>query len=105
MTEIDLEKELRRAIDTGKAEFGYRSSEKNMLLGKGRLLITSTNLNKRQRERLVHLAGLSEIPVLDSGKSALRLGSICGKPFPVTAMVVIETGKSKIMSIAQPKKQ
>ncbi len=105
MASIDFEKELRRAIDTGKAEFGYRTSEKSMLLGKGKLLVASTGLQPRQKERLLHAAGLSGIPVHESGKSALKLGSICGKPFPVTAMVILEPGKSKILAIASPKKQ
>ncbi|MCX6801773.1 MAG: 50S ribosomal protein L30e [Candidatus Diapherotrites archaeon] len=105
MAEIDFEKELRRAVDTGKAEFGYRTSEKSMLLGKGKMLVTSAGLPARQKEKLSHVAGLSGIPVYDSDKSALKLGSICGKPFPVTAMVVLEPGKSKILAAAAPKKQ
>lgn len=105
MASVDFEKEIRRAVDTGKVEFGYRSAEKNALLGKGRLLVISAGLPAQKKEKLTHLAGLSSIPIYDFNKSALRLGSVCGKPFPVTAMVVLEQGKSKVLSLASQKKK
>jgi len=102
---IDFDKELRRAVDTGKVEFGYRKAEKNALTGKGKLLVVSTGLPKRRKEHLSHLAGLSGIPFYEAKKNPLNLGSVCGKPFPVTAMVVLEQGKSKVLSVKPQKKQ
>ncbi len=103
MAEINFEKEIRRAVDSGKVEFGYRSAEKNMLTGKGKLLVTSAGLPEKKKEKLDYLAELSGIPVKEFKKSALRLGSVCGKPFPVTAMVVMEQGKSKVLAKAAKK--
>lgn len=101
----DFEKEIRRAVDTGKVKFGYRNAEKNALIGKGKLLVISSGLSVQRMERLRYISGLSSIPIYESKKSALKLGSLCGKPFPVTAMVVLEQGKSRILSIAAGKKQ
>jgi len=98
---VDFEKEIRRAVDTGKVEFGYRTAEKNALLGKGLLLVLSEGLGTEKREKLKHTAELSGIPVYEFDKTALKLGSVCGKPFPVTAMTVTEQGKSKVLTVAQ----
>lgn len=102
---MEFEKEIRRAVDTGRVDFGYRSSEKNVLNGKGKLLVVSKELPKEKKERLNYISKLSEIPVFEANQTPLKLGSICGKPFPITSMVVLEKGKSKILSIASQKKQ
>lgn len=105
MTAINFEKELRRAVDTGEVKFGYRNAEKSLLTGKGKLLVVSAGIPSQRKERLLHLAGLSKMAVHESDKSPLDLGSVCGKPFPVTAMMVLEQGKSKILSIKSQEKQ
>jgi len=94
---MDVEKELRRAVDTGKVCFGFRQSELNVLKGKGLLVVLSGNTPMEQGEKMEHIAGVSQIPVLKIGKNSLQLGSICGKPFPVSAMVVLDKGKSKVL--------
>ncbi len=105
MAALDFENELRRAVDTGKVKFGYRNAEKNALAGKGKLLVVSAGIPKQRKERLSYLARLSGIPFHESKKSPLNLGSVCGKPFPVSAMVVFEQGKSRVLSIKSQKKQ
>ena len=105
MATNDFDKELRRAVDTGKAQFGYRSTEKSALTGEGKLLVFSSNLPVEKKERLEHLAKLSEIPCYKTDKTALKLGSVCGKPYPVTDMVVLEQGKSKVLAAISQEKQ
>ena len=94
--EIDTRKEIRRAVDTGKVIFGERTAEKNVLKGNGEVLILSHNIKQAMKERLEHYAKLSEIELLEFDGTAKELGAICGKPFPVQAMVVLDAGKSKI---------
>ncbi|MDO8538741.1 MAG: 50S ribosomal protein L30e [archaeon] len=94
--EIDTRKEIRRAVDTGKVIFGEKTAEKNMLKGIGEVLIVSHNIKSATKERLEHYAKLSEIELLEFDGTAKELGAICGKPFPVQAMVVLDTGKSNI---------
>jgi large subunit ribosomal protein L30e len=95
---INVEREIRRAVDTGSVEFGYRQAEKNALKGIGKIIIISESLDRKQREKLKHVAKLSGIPVIEVNKTSQELGSICGQPFPVSAMVVLKLGKSKLMS-------
>ena len=98
---MDMEKEIRRAVDTGKVLFGFRECEKNVLKGIGKLLIVSDNLESEKKEKLKYCAELSEIPCFDFEKSSLALGALCGKPHAVSAMLILDPGKSKILEITK----
>jgi len=97
--------EIRRAVDTGKVEFGEKQAEKNILKGNGELIIISSNTKKLLKERLEHYAKLSEIPHYEFPGTSVELGSICGKPFPVSVLTVLSKGKSKILDIEKENKE
>ncbi len=93
----DERKEIRRAVDTGKVVFGTKKSENNILKGNGKLIILSENTQKAVQERISHTANAIGIPLKKFGGTSLELGSVCGKPFPVSVMLVLNEGKSKIL--------
>ncbi len=101
---MDINIEIRRAVDTGKVNFGEKQTEKNILKGNGELIIISSNTKKLLKERLENYAKLSEIPFYEFPGTSLELGSVCGKPFPVSVMTVLNKGKSKILEIKDQKK-
>ncbi len=98
---MDVEKEIRRAVDTGKTVFGFRECEKNVLKGIGKLLIVSSNLEKEKKEKLKYFAELSNIAFFEFEKSSLDLGALCGRPHSISAMLIIDPGKSKVLEIAK----
>lgn len=103
---IDVSKEIRRAVDTGKVMFGYRSAEKSILKGKGEIVIISKNCPKRLSERIRQVSQTGKIPLFEFDGTGLELGSICGKPFLISTILVLDTGKSKVLEIqtaAKPK--
>ncbi len=61
------------------------------------MAILSSNCPERIREDLETLGRLSEIPVIRHSKDSLDLGILCGKPFPVSAIVINDPGDSKIL--------
>ena len=98
---IDLNKEIRRAVDTGKVSFGYKICRKHLSKGEGELIIVSANMPKNDKETLKHLASVEDKKVLEVQDTGLTLGSICGKPFVISAMIVLEKGKSNILDATQ----
>jgi len=102
---MDINIEIRRAVDTGKVNFGEKQSEKNILKGNGELIIISSNTNKILKERLEHYAKLSEIPFYEFQGSSVELGSVCGKPFPISVMTILNKGKSKILEVNEKQKE
>lgn len=101
---MDINIEIRRAVETGKVNFGEKQTEKNILKGNGELIIISSNAKKLLKERLGQYAKLSEIPFYEFQGTSVELGSVCGKPFPVSVMTVLSRGKSKILEIKDKKK-
>lgn len=98
---IDQATEIRRAVDTGEVLFGIRETEKSVLHGKGELIIISSNCPIRSAEKLRHFSGIFGIPMIDFPGSGLELGAVCGKPFVVSTLVVINPGKSKVIGLTQ----
>lgn len=98
---IDTNKEIRRAVDTGKTIMGVRESEKNILNGKSKLVIISDNIPNDVLERIENLCKTSEIAVYKYKGTSISLGSVCGKPFPIAAMSIEDTGKSKVLEVVK----
>lgn len=96
---MDEVKEIRRTVDTGEVLFGERETEKNLLTNKGKLIIVSKNTSSEKKEKIKHIAGLANIPYYEFKGTSLELGSICGKPYSVSMLLVKAVGKSKILDI------
>lgn len=92
---MDANIEIRRAVDTGKVLFGTRESEYSLKMGEGQILILPQNTPVLNVEMLTHVASLSNIPVYRFNGTALELGSVCGKPFVISSLLVLDQGKSK----------
>jgi len=94
---IDLNKEIRRAVDTGEVIFGTKESKKKLLDNKGEMVIVSQNIPSNEKETLKHLAAIEGKKFFEYSETGLVLGSVCGKPFTISAMLIMDAGKSKIL--------
>jgi large subunit ribosomal protein L30e len=102
MDSAEAGKEIRRAVDTGKVLFGVKETLYSIRNGEGLLLVLARNTPLLTTENVLHLAQLSEIPVYSFSGSGLELGSVCGKPFVVSTLLVMDAGKSKVMELSKP---
>ena len=100
---MDANIEIRRAVDTGKVLFGTRESEYSLKMGEGQVLILPQNTPILNVEKLSHLASLSNVPVYRFNGTALELGSVCGKPFVISSLLVLDQGKSKASELTNAK--
>jgi large subunit ribosomal protein L30e len=96
---VDANKEIRRAVDTGKVSFGLKTCQKNLMQGVGELIIVSNNMPLNEKEKLEQLAKTENKRFFVYQDTGLALGSICGKPFVVSAMVILDKGKSKVLEV------
>ncbi|MDO8627804.1 MAG: 50S ribosomal protein L30e [Candidatus Diapherotrites archaeon] len=95
---IDISKEIRRAVDSGKVFFGTRSVEKKLLTDKGKLVILTKNMPVLEKEKISYLAEVAETPFFAFEGSSKELGNVCGKPFVISSMLVADVGKSGILT-------
>ncbi|MEM4326688.1 MAG: 50S ribosomal protein L30e, partial [Candidatus Diapherotrites archaeon] len=76
-------------------------AEKSIKNGTAKLLILTSNAPKLYKEKLVLLAEKAKVPTLNFEGKSNELGSVCGKPFSVSSMVIEDQGKSKIIEIVK----
>ncbi len=98
-----IQKAIRMCLDSGKVLLGTRDTTKAALAGKGKLVIISSNMQANEASDLRRFCQLSALPVLDYAGNSIDLGSVCGKPFPVSALVINDVGNSPIMTFVGKK--
>jgi len=85
-------------MKTGKTSVGTRSVVSALLTASPKLVLISGNCPNDVKERVVYYSQLSQTPCLITEEKSTELGSICGKPFPVSAVAVMDEGESDILS-------
>jgi large subunit ribosomal protein L30e len=96
-----LSKAIRMCVDTGKVEMGERSVRSRILLGKAKVVLVSSNCPPSLVSDLEHYSKLSGTPIIKFEGDSRELGSVCGKPFVVSSLAVLDSGNSNILEFAK----
>ena len=88
-------------ISTGRIHLGSKIALREMRRGRAKMAIISSNCPDEITERVENYGRLANIPVLRHPKDSIDLGVLCGKPFPVSAIVINDPGDSKILSLVK----
>ncbi|MGB9728428.1 MAG: 50S ribosomal protein L30e [Thermoprotei archaeon] len=96
---VDIARELKVAMQTGKIEVGY-NSVRNLILTKNVSGIIIAGKGPSEKiESLKYYSKISKIPVYVYDGTSWDLGRLCGKPFMVSVVAIINPGESEIMKI------
>lgn len=103
----DIEKELVNALKTGTVILGSRKTLRYVKTGKAKAVIVAANAPPELRGDILYYAELGGIPVYVYPGTSLELGAVCGKPFTVASLAVLDPGSSRILELieAASKKQ
>ncbi|MBO0889254.1 50S ribosomal protein L30e [Candidatus Bathyarchaeota archaeon] len=101
---VDVNKQIRMAVKTGKVGFGSKDALASSGSARAKLIILARNCRESDRMDILHSAEQSEVPVYTFQGSSLDLGAVCEKPFPVSAIVVREPGDSEVLKLVDEKK-
>ncbi len=91
---VDLNKALRRAMRTGEVYIGSKRTIKALKNGKAKMVIVAKNCPE---EVLEEIEKYSVKKITYSGTN-MELGAICGKPFSVAALAIVNEGESEILN-------
>jgi large subunit ribosomal protein L30e len=91
---IDLGRALKSAMTTGKVVFGVEQSEKMIKSGEAKLIIVAKNCPSDYLVNKSH-----GVPVYKFEGNNMELGALCGKPFSVSSIAIIDKGASNILSL------
>ena len=101
---VDVNKQIRMAVKTGKVGFGAKDAMASTASARAKMIILAKNCRDAEREEILHKAEQSEIPIYVFPGTSLDLGAVCEKPFPVSAIVVREAGDSEVLKLVAEKK-
>ena len=101
---MDLTASIRMAVDTGKTVLGSDKAKKLAILGEAKAIVIARNCQPAVKQDVMHYASVSSLPVIQFAGTSVELGVVCGKPFPVSAISILEAGNSDILKIAESSK-
>lgn len=96
-----IENELRVVLRTGKVVIGSKQTIKLIKTGKAKLVVIASNTPPQIKKDVKYYAKLSGIHVYEYEGTNMELGAICGKPFSVAALAIVDPGESSILSLVE----
>lgn len=91
---------VRLAVESGKVDFGSRTA---IAGAKAKAFVLAGNVQAGVREKVLSAAKAAGIPVIEFDGTSMELGSVCGRPFPVSVLSVYEEGASSLLEHAKKK--
>jgi len=95
--ELDIAKSLRAAIRDGTVAIGAKNTLKSIQKGDTQLVILASNCPQRFRDPILS----STVPRTNLEVNSVELGSVCGKPFTISALSIVDPGSSDILSLRE----
>ena len=94
---MDLSRQLKNAIATGKLLFGQRQATDACAEGKAKLVLIAANCPEEYTDSL--RANHPEVTVYRATMVNRELGIACGKPFAVSTVTVLDAGSSDLLAL------
>ncbi|MDP6886148.1 MAG: 50S ribosomal protein L30e [Candidatus Thalassarchaeaceae archaeon] len=95
---MDLARQLKQGISTGTVLFGQRQTTSACTKGDARLVLVAANCPVDYISNLT--ASHPDVPVHQVTMVNRQLGAACAKPFPVSALCVIDPGQSDLLTLS-----
>jgi large subunit ribosomal protein L30e len=93
---MDLAHALKVALETGTVRLGLTETLDAAKSKKARLVIVSKTCPD---PALAKERAIGKIPVYHYEGTAVDLGQACGRPFPISAMAILDPGSSAILTL------
>ena len=90
---IDVARALKTASTTGDVRFGLAEARKSVKKGEAKMVVIANNCISKDL-----VPSQSSAKVLMYQGTNVELGSACGKPFPISALAIVNPGESNILS-------
>lgn len=85
---MNVADEIHSAIKSNNAIIGYRKSVRYLKLSSPKFIVIANNAPDSVRENIEHGAKVAGVKMEVFDGNSNELGVFCGKPFPVTVMVI-----------------
>lgn len=94
----DLARDIRLAVDTGKVALGYKEVVKSISSSDAKAVVIAIKGKKSMIEDILHLCNVANVKVIKFEGNSMELGTVCGKPYSVNALAIVDQGHSNILN-------
>jgi len=94
---LDVNRAIKTAIQTGKVVIGSKRTIKACQNGEAKLVIVASNCPQEVIDKIRETG----VPIFYHVLPGIELGAVCGKPFSIAAMAVIDEGDSNILGVLE----
>ncbi|HID42384.1 MAG TPA: 50S ribosomal protein L30e [Archaeoglobaceae archaeon] len=94
---VEIEKALRKALKTGKVYLGSSRTIKALRNSEAKLVLIASNCPEEVKNEIMKY----NTPLIEFAGNNMELGAICGKPFSVASLAIIEAGESEILNAVE----
>ena len=91
---INVDKSLIKAVKTGKVIIGANRTIDAAAEGTAKMVILASNCPEDIKQKVQ----ATNVPVLEYEGTSEELGPVCGKPFTIAAMAILDVGESDILA-------
>lgn len=91
---VDLNKALRNTIQTGKVYIGSNQTLNAVHNAQAKAVVLAANCPRDVREQIS-----GKVPIIDFSGMGVDLGTVCGKPFVISVLAIVEPGESEILKV------
>lgn len=92
---------IRNAVEKGKVLLGARETLNATHNKKAKMVIVSSNCPASAREDLERYSKMSNVRVYRFKGTSMELGSVCGKPFSISMLTVLDPGESEVLELKE----
>ena len=94
--DINIDKALIKAVKTGKVVIGSKKAVELSTSGGAKMIVLANNCPEDTKKQIES----SKVPIFVYSGTSRELGPVCGKPFVIAAMAILDAGESDILSLA-----
>ncbi len=95
MNREDIRKEIKKILDSGKVYYGIKQARKAVEKGEAKLLIVADNCPEKEEVQSWN------IPKIIFDGDGIELGALCGKPFNVSVLTIVDEGEGKLLHMVK----
>ncbi len=95
MNREDIRKELKKILSTGKVYYGIKQARKAVEKGEAKLVIVADNCPDKSEIQQWN------IPKIMFDGDGIELGALCGKPFNISVLTIVEEGEGKLLRMVK----
>jgi large subunit ribosomal protein L30e len=91
---INVDKSLIKAVKTGKVIFGANRTAEAAANGSAKIVILASNCPEDIKKKTQE----TNVSIMEYEGTSVELGPVCGKPFTIAAMAILDVGESDILA-------